>query len=447
MVTIQSYEDLPEREGVPILGNAHQFFDEGVSFYEKCEPLGDMVSFSLIDSPGLVVADPDLVQQVLVEKNEKFVKGEFVEDNFGHAAEGVFVVDGETWEHRRSLLQPSFRPNHIKEYRDNIVTVTERIAERMVTQSGEAVEFDYMMNDLALSVLTSTLFGVEQDHQTHERIHELVDDILLRFDGTSYNTFLPPWVPTVRNLKYRRGLSGLHDIIDQLIEQRLADGTDGPDLLSVLLEAREEDPEVTDEVIRDELVTFTLAGHDTTSLGLTYTWHLLANNPEKQEKLFAELDEVLGGDPPTFGDFPELEYLEQVIQEGLRIFPPVTQLFRETATDVQLGEYHVPEGVTVVMPQWILHRDERFYDDPAAFRPERWAGDLEETLPEYAYFPFGGGPRHCIGMRFGMTEMKIVISMLAQQFRFEPAYDSLPETNVALTLQPKDPVEMYPRPR
>lgn len=441
MATSRPYEDIPRRDGIPVLGNAHQFFNEGLSFYEKCEPLGDVVSFSLMNSPGLVVADPDLVRQVLVDENEKFGKGEFIKDNFGHAAEGVFVVDGETWERRRSLLQPSFRPNHIEKYRGKIVDVVERMGDRLARQSGP-VELDFVMNDLALSVLTSTLFGVEEDDEVHARIHEAVEDIQLRFDA-SYNTLLPPWVPTPRNLKYRRSLSDLDDIIDRLIERRLADSTDGPDLLSVLLDAREENEHVTDEVIRDELLTFTLAGHDTTSLALTYTWHLLATNPEKMAKLGTELDEVLGGDPASFRDFSELAYLDRVIQEGLRLFPPITQLFRETQTDVQLGEYDVPEGVTVVMPQWSIHRDGRYYDDPETFRPERWADDLTDEIPEYAHFPFGGGPRHCIGMRFAMMEMKIAISILAQRFRFEPAYESLPEVDIALTLQPEDPIEMY----
>ncbi|WP_135826537.1 cytochrome P450 [Halorussus ruber] len=445
MATARSYEEIPKREGIPVLGNAHQFFNEGLSFYENCEPLGDVVSFSLMNSPALVVANPELAKQVLVEKNEKFGKGQFIRDNFGHAAEGVFVVDGETWEQRRSLLQPSFRPNHIKKYSEQIVDVVDRMGDRIERQSGP-VELDYVMNDLALSVLTSTLFGVEEDHEMKERIHRAVEDIQLRF-GASYNTLLPPWVPTLRNLKYRRSLSDLHDIIDRLIERRLADDGEGPDLLSVLLEAREENDHVTDEVIRDELLTFTLAGHDTTSLAMTYTWHLLATHPEKMEKLLDEFDDVLGGDPASFRDFSELEYLEQVIQEALRLFPPITQLFRETETDVQLGEYHVPEGVTVTLPQWSIHRDERYYDNPETFRPERWADDLADEIPEYAHFPFGGGPRHCIGMRFAMMEMKIAISMLAQRFRFEPAYESLPEVDIALTLQPEDAVEMHVEPK
>jgi cytochrome P450 len=180
---------------------------------------------------------------------------------------------------------------------------------------------------------------------------------------------------------------------------------------------------------------------------MTYTWHLLATHPEKMDKLLGEFDDVLGGDPASFRDFSELEYLDRVIQEALRLFPPITQLFRETETDVQLGEYRVPEGVTVTLPQWSIHRDERYYDTPEIFRPERWADDLADEIPEYAHFPFGGGPRHCIGMRFAMMEMKIAISMLAQRFRFEPAYDSLPEVDIALTLQPEDAVEMHVEPR
>jgi cytochrome P450 len=187
-------------------------------------------------------------------------------------------------------------------------------------------------------------------------------------------------------------------------------------------------------------MTFLFAGHETTATALTFTWFLLAQHPEIEEKLVAELDDVLGDDPPTFEDIQELEYTEHVLKEGMRIYPPVPQIPRETTESLELGGYSIPEGETVAPSQWTIHRDDRFWDEPMAFRPDRFEG--EDSRPQFAYFPFGGGPRRCIGQQFAMVEGKLILATLVQQYHPKLVSNPDIDLSVSITTRPVDPIEL-----
>jgi cytochrome P450 len=209
----------------------------------------------------------------------------------------------------------------------------------------------------------------------------------------------------------------------------------------MLLGGTDEDGKtMSDKLVRDELMTFLFAGHETTATALTFTWFLLAQNPAVERRLVTELDAVLGGSQPTFSDLPKLEYTEQVLKEAMRLYPPVPQVPRESTEDVTLDGYHVPEGTTVAPSQWTIHRDDRFWDDPTEFRPERFDGDSDR--PKFAYFPFGGGPRRCIGQQFAMVEGKLILATLAQQYHLELVSDPNVDLSVSITTRPLDPIEM-----
>lgn len=442
MTAQRRYDDAPHLDGLPVLNNTLEFFDGLLGFVEACHELGDVVAFSLVDTEGLVVADPALVKQVLVTDQEKFRKGEFTRQMFDDTGVGLFIERGDAWADRRRLLQPAFRPAYIQEYRDRIVENSRRVADDLAASTGP-VAVEERMKRLSLSVLTTTLFGVNHDDALYDRIAGAVPGILDRMDSASLNSVLPVWVPTPRNRRFKRAFAEMCDIIDELIERhRTAGGTSHDhDLLSILVDALEEG-EIDRETLRADMVTFTIAGHDTTALSLTYALYLLGTHPDVAERLRAELDEVLGGEPPTFAQFDELELLDRVIAETLRLYPPAATIARETTDLVELGRYEVPAGVTVLTPQWLCHRDGRTFDAPSAFRPDRWTEAFEQELPEYAYFPFGGGPRHCIGMRFAMAELKIALSVLLQRLDFEPVEAGLPDLTVAITLQPESAVRM-----
>jgi cytochrome P450 len=201
------------------------------------------------------------------------------------------------------------------------------------------------------------------------------------------------------------------------------------------------------ERLGHQLLTFLVAGHDTTALTLTYAWFLLANNPKCQERLHAELDATLGDSRPTPEDLFELPYLDAVLNEVLRLYPPAFTVFRQPTEPVILGGYEISPEAQLTLPQWLVHRDERWYDAPDAFRPERWDDDLEASLPEYAYYPFGGGPRHCIGMRFARMEAKLALATIAQQYAVEAVTEPPLSLAMQITLSPTESIEVRLRER
>jgi len=234
----------------------------------------------------------------------------------------------------------------------------------------------------------------------------------------------------------------------RIIAERRASGSDEGDLLSMLLEAQDEDgSQMNDQQLRDEVMTLFLAGHETTALTLAWSWYLLGESPEGERKFHAELDEVLGDRDATFADLSRLKFTEQVVKESMRLYPPAYGLGREAIKDCEIGGYHVPPGTQVFMFQWATHRDARFFDEPLRFKPERWTAEFESRLPKYAYFPFGAGPRVCIGASFAMMEMILVLATIGQRFRLELDQNHPVEVYPAMSLRPKEGVKVTIRAR
>ncbi len=257
---------------------------------------------------------------------------------------------------------------------------------------------------------------------------------------------VPERIPTPANLRFRWAIRRLAQIIYGIIrERRRSPDGDGGDLLSMLLAARDEGSGegMTDRQLRDEVLTVFLAGHETTALNLSWTWHLLAGHPEVEEGLHEELREVLGGRAPEMADLPNLRYADAVVKESMRLYPPVWGFGREALQDCEIGGYRVPKGTQVVVSQWVMHRDERYFDDPKTFRPGRWTDGSTESLPKYSYFPFGGGPRLCIGQSFAKMEAVLLLATIAQRYKLrhasgQEAMKPLP----SLTLRPNNGLRM-----
>jgi cytochrome P450 len=259
---------------------------------------------------------------------------------------------------------------------------------------------------------------------------------------------LPDWVPTSGNRHYREAVARVEGIIFDLIaEHRGRSGGQG-DLLARLLRARDEEGgAMTDRQLRDEALTLYLAGQETTAIALAFCWYLLARNPDQEAKLVAELGATLGGRSPTPADLPHLPYTDGVLREALRLYPPVWAITREPVADDHIGGYVIRRGTLVFLPQWIVHRDPRFFVEPERFEPERWQGDLERRLPRFAYFPFGGGPRICIGREFAMLEARLVLATLVQRFHLDLVPDHPVEPLPAMTLRPKAGIKVIVRRR
>ncbi len=431
----------PGPDGLPVVGSTFQFLRDPYAFYDTLAEYGDVVRYRVGPWTFCTFLAPEYVEQALVGEPERFGKWDAADAGVEFAPEGLLQTEGDQWRKQRKLLQPAFRPDRIAEYAD---AMGEYAAEHVANWSdGQRLDVTAATSRLTLRILADSLFDLDIE-TGDDVVTEFANALNARANADSVTAFLPEWVPTPSNRRYRRARRELRAFIAGTLDRRRRGG--GDDMLDLLLSAETDDGETLSETeIRDQLITFLFAGHETTSLALTYTLLCLAKRPEYADRLRDEYDRVLDGDAPTLSELGDLEETERVLKESMRRYPPAYVLFRETTEDVEVGDYVVPEGTKITLPQFRLHRDERFWDDPETFDPDRWTRDRDR--PEYAYFPFGGGPRHCIGMRFARMELKTVLPVLLQSAEFDLLSDPDPEMTAGATMQPEAPVEMRVRER
>jgi cytochrome P450 len=314
-----------------------------------------------------------------------------------------------------------------------------RFAEQMLTtwREGQTRDVHADMMALTMRIVGKTLFDSDlsgKEADAGSAFDDAVDEIARRFRRPF---FVPDFVPIPGNLRYARAVRRLDALLYGLIEEHRASGQDRGDLLSMLMRARDEaGAPLTDRELRDETVTLFLAGHETTAIALSWTWHLLSEHPEVEEKLLEELGAVLSGRSPSPEDLPALRYTEMVVKESMRLYPPAYAFGREAVADCEIGEYFVPAGTTLLMWPWVIHRDPRYYDDPEVFRPERWSTERAAELPRFAYVPFGGGPRICIGNQFAMMEAILILATVAPRFRLVRVSERPVTPFTSITLRP-----------
>jgi len=391
------------------------------------------------------VADPQVIEEILVKKAESFHKDRTSRLMARVIGNGLLVNEGESWRRQRRLLQPAFHHQQLQSYASLMVDAIERAAAGW--RAGEIRNVHEDMMGVTMRIVAGTMFGADVPATAGDLggvISTLMEDFT-RLLGLAGRFRPPPWVPTPANRRFRRSARRVEAVILDIIEGRrktiAATGAAGGDLLSLLIAARDEEGgEMTDAQVRDEALTLFLAGHETTALALTYALWLLARHPDRQARLADELRAVLGDRPPGLADLERLRYTEMVLMETMRLYPPAWALGRRATQEIEVGGFRFPKGAEFIMSQWVVHRDPRRFDEPESFRPERWEGDLAQRLPRFAYFPFGGGPRVCIGNRFAMMEAKLVLAGALQRFRFAAAgADELPLLP-SVTLRPRGPV-------
>lgn len=285
------------------------------------------------------------------------------------------------------------------------------------------------------------MFGIDVT-ETALEIGEAMDTIMLHYSHQAETWFLlPPWVPTPINRKAHQATKRLNELVYAMIDQRRQFPQN--DLLSKMLQTQDGDgKQLTDQELRDEVMTLLLAGHETTANALTWTLMLLAQNPEAAAKLGEEVESTLAGRLPALTDLPQLRYTEMVVKESMRLYPPAWALGREVTRDCQVGDYRLSRGAMVYVSQWVVHRDARFFENPEQFCPKRWQDNLEQRLPRCTYFPFGAGPRVCIGKAFAMMETTLILAMIAQKFRLMRVADQSIELLPSITLRPKQGLKM-----
>ena len=418
----------------PLNANPLEYFSKLAREY------GDVAGIRVLNFGSIFINHPDAIEGVLVTNARKYTKGRVLRANRHVFGEGLLTSEGEFWLRQRRLAQPAFHRARITSYAATMVEYTQRMLDGW--QGGEERDAHQEMMRLTLRIVGKTLFDadVERDAKEVGKSLELLLEIGANFRRT---IFVPHWLPTPTNLRMKREVAQIEKILYRIIGERRASGRDAGDLLSMLLSAQDEDgSRMTDRQLRDETITLFLAGHETTAGTLSWAWWLLARNPAVEAKLHAELDAVLGDRAPSFDDLPNLPYTGHVVTETLRLYPAAWGLARLAVEDHEIAGYPVTKGMGVAMSQWVVHRDPRWYDAPEEFRPERWEGDLLKRLPRFAYFPFGGGPRQCIGNTFALMEAALILATIAQKFRLRLVANHPVVPLASITLRPRHGVRV-----
>ncbi|MGH7293791.1 MAG: cytochrome P450 [Polyangiaceae bacterium] len=437
---------------LPVLGHVLSYVRDPLGFFERASRLGPLVDVALVGMNAVLVNEPELVEAICVTQNRQFQKDRFARDLRRVLGMGLLTSDGDFWRRQRRLAQPAFHRERIAGYGKTMVDLAVASTDRW--RDGEVREVHADMMALTLDIVGKTLFGADVGARARE-IGACLDAVTARY-ADPIAMSVPGWdrLPTPHNRRFRAAVERLDGIVRELLRSHRAGTTgDGKDLLSMLMSARDDDGSgMSDDQLRDETITLVLAGHETTAIALTFTWMLLSQHPAVRERLEAELDDVLGDRAPTFADLPRLGLTDRIVRESLRLYPPAWSIGREAAEEVEIGGRRFPRGTWFWFIPWAMHRDARWFADPASFEPDRWSGDLARSLPRFAYFPFGGGPRQCIGNTFATMETVLCLAAIAREWRLDVASGRRVELLPTVTLRPRDGLRARvsrrrPRPR
>jgi cytochrome P450 len=423
-------------------GDRRGFLDNPATFLlELQRQYGDIVFFRLGLRDNYLLSDPEDIKDVLTTHHHRFHKGPAMADG-RLIGQNLFTIEEETHRRHRRLIQPAFHWERLKVYAQIMVDEATQTTQAFV--EGEPRDIAVDMAHLTLGVAVRALFGTDMSEDIRHRVTEFV------------RTLLDPWFnktgvrqATFQSEEYQRALEEAGSIVDELIRERREDPGERVDLLTMLLEAQDEEGGggLSDREVRDEVTALIAAGHETTSNALTWAWYLLSQNPDAEGQMHAEIDAVLGERPPTVDDLEALPYVEMVFAESLRMLPSVWGFDRLVVEDHEVGGYPVPAGSVIFLSQYVVHHDPRWYPDPERFDPGRWTPEARKSRPRYAYFPFGGGLRMCIGQPFALMEASLVLATIAQRWRLRLEPDFPVELEGRITLRPKHGMRMIPERR
>lgn len=430
-----------------LLKNAYYVMkDKTDFFFSQRKEMGDTY---LITSPFrniIVTSNPLYIKQVLIDNSKNYGKS-FAYDKLAMLlGNGLLTSDGDFWRKQRRLMQPAFYKEKLVKIADTMVVETQTMLQdwRQKADTGNLVDISFEMNKIALEIVTKSLFSSQLKGDMGEISHYITEVIKHGAARIDNPFLLPTWLPTPYNLYEKRCIEALDKIVYDMISERRNSTERFDDLLSMLMDTQDEDTgeKMSDRQLRDEVITIFMAGNETSANALAWTWYLLAQNPEKLAKVLAEIKNVLGDELPTMLKLRQLTYVKQVLDESMRLMPPAWIMGRKTLVADKFGEFDIPPNFNVVMPIWVVHRDPEIWENAEAFEPERFAPENMKDKHRFAYFPFGGGARQCIGNNFAIMEMQIVVAMILQKYRltlqenYELAYNPL------VTLRPKNPIMM-----
>jgi cytochrome P450 len=433
----------PGPKGSLIMGVMREFNRDTLGFIEACTRYGDVVRCRFLYVQAYFLFNPLDIESLLTTQAKSFRKAESLRSPFFHrlVGNGLVTSEGDFWRRQRRLAQPAFHRQRISSYGDVMVEYAERAMTKW--QHGEQRDIAREMTRLTLEIVVKTLFNSDISNDA-DHVGRMLSEIVKPFASqATLKWILDNRLPTPGHRRYFKAVGEIDRIIFRIISERRASGHDEGDLLSMLLEAQDDDgSQMNDAQLRDEVMTLFLAGHETTALALSWSWYLLASNPEAEQHFHAELDRVLAGRPPNVADLPDLKYTEMIAKEAMRLYPPAYAIGREAIEDCEIGGYRVPRGTQLFAFQWVTHRDPRYYQNPNEFEPERWINEPTERQAKYAYFPFGGGPRQCIGNYFAMMEIVLLLATIGRRFRFSLVPDHKVEVLPVLSLRPRNGIKV-----
>ncbi len=429
-----------------------RFFKPGnpiLLFEHLVRQFGNVSHYKLGNSNIVFINDPELIKEVLVTQASAFIKERTQKRMKILLGEGLITSESEFHMRQRRIAAPAFHRQRIQVYAD--VMVSRATAMRQSWHEGEPFDISAAMMELSLQIVARTLFATDVTADIRV-INDEVNAIMRLYN---FLIALPRaeallHLPIPGLMRFRRARKHLDAVVHRMIAAHRAEGIDRGDLLSMLISARDTENNnegMSDEQLRDEVITIFLAGYETVANALTWTWYLLSQNPDSEARLHAEIDQVLAGRAPTLADLPRLRYTEMVFAESMRLYPPAWAMGRQATRAIELGEYNLPADTYFFFSQYILQRSAEYFPDPLRFDPERFTAEAKAARPRFAYFPFGGGGRQCIGEAFAWMEGVLLIATIAQRWALKLLPDQRIEVQPKITLRPRFPILMQAQPR
>lgn len=434
-----------------------EYSRDPLGFMTRCAREGELVPLQFEGELFCLLTNPDHITEVLKDRL-RFVKAKDLQMLRGLLGDGLLTSEGDFWQRQRRLSQPMFHQQRISSYGAVMVDYTQRMLQTW--QAGQSLNVHEEMMRLTLDIVMKTIFDRDVSDGEASHIAHALDEAMNWFAAQGQMDDRQTWIDRSLNAisqalrsvgirhsqsdqRYQSAIKLLDETVYAMIQQRRSQGIQGDDLLGVLMQVEADDgSRMSDRQLRDEVATMMLAGHETTANTLAWTWMLLAQHPQIRVKLKAELDQVLQGRAAMIADLSQLPYAHWVIKESMRLYPPVTDVSREATEDCEIGGYQIPRGTTLIMSQWVMHRDARYFAEPEKFHPERWADDLEKRLPRGGYFPFGDGARVCIGKSFALMEAVLILATIAQRFELSLLPNQSIELQPSITLRPKQGIQV-----
>jgi cytochrome P450 len=433
-----SAREAPRLPGLPVVGNLFDLRRNPIDLFTEVAALGEVAALRFAHIDYFLVNSAEAVHHVLVDNNRNYPKSPNYKGLKLVLGEGLVTSEGEFWRRQRRLSQPAFHRDRVASFVAAMVDETDRMLIGWSSRVGEVLDVHAEMMNLTLRIVARTLFSTAVGPEA-DAIREALGVAIHHANDYAEAVIKPPqWLPLPKNFRFRRSMKTLDSLVFRIIDaRRRGESAGAADLLALLMAATEDGRGMSDPQLRDEVMTLVMAGHETTANALAWTFYLLSKDPEVERRLFREVTSAIGERAPDAPDAPRLRYAKMVVEESMRLFPPVWAIERQALEEDVVGGFRVPKRALVAISPFFLHRHRAYWENPEGFDPDRFSPEATEKRPKFAYLPFGGGPRQCIGMGFATIEAQMILARIAQRFRLELVPGHRVELDPVVTLRPR----------